>query len=175
MRTFIEIGTCDFDTLNFLSDVGWRGVMVEPVKKYLNNIPQKPNIHYLNYAVDWECGTRTMYLVNDSTVNDDHDYAGMSSFYKGNPNLTEEIIVNTITFEKIFSLCNITEIDILKIDAEGYDLEILKMFPFDKVKPKFIQIEHQHIDFLQMREILSKEMYYWVSAERDTFAYYAGQ
>jgi hypothetical protein len=40
MKTFLEIGTCDFDTLNFLSDAGWRGVMVEPVKKYLNNVPQ---------------------------------------------------------------------------------------------------------------------------------------
>jgi hypothetical protein len=99
----------------------------------------------------------------------------MSSFYKGNDNLTEELIVNTITFDKIFELCDIESIDILKIDAEGYDLEILKMFPFNKIKPKFIQVEHQHIDFIQMQKLLSEQMYYWVSAERDTFAYYAGQ
>lgn len=175
MKTFLEIGTCDFDTLNFLSDNGWKGVMVEPVKKYLNNIPQKPNIHYLNYAVDWQCGTRSMYLANESLVKSDYDFAGMSSFYKNNESLTEELIVNTITFDRIFELCNIESIDILKIDAEGYDLEILKMFPFDKIKPKFIQVEHQHIDFIQMQKLLSEQMYYWVSAERDTFAYYCGQ
>jgi FkbM family methyltransferase len=116
-----------------------------------------------------------MYLANESVVKNDYNFAGMSSFYKGNDNLTEELIVNTITFDKIFELCDIESIDILKIDAEGYDLEILKMFPFNKIKPKFIQVEHQHIDFIQMQKLLSEQMYYWVSSERDTFAYYAGQ
>ena len=76
MKTFLEVGTCDFNTLNYLSDLGWRGVMVEPVKKYLNNIEQKPNIHYLNYAVDWECGQRLMYLANDAIVEQDRDFSG---------------------------------------------------------------------------------------------------
>ena len=174
MKTFLEIGTCDFQTLNFLSDWGWRGVMVEPVKKYLNNIEQKPNIHYLNYAVDWECGTRTMYMASDDIVNQDHDFAGMTSFYQRNNSLVNELVVNTITFEKIFELCDITQIDILKIDAEGHDLELLKMFPFHLLTPKCIQLEHEHIDWKAMQQFLTDKMYYWVSNETDTIAYYAG-
>ena len=146
MKTFLEIGTCDFDTLNHLSDDGWRGVIIEPIKKYLNNIPQRPNIHYLNYAVDWECGTRTMYVADDFIVNEDHDFAGMSSFYPYSSVLTQEVVVNTITFDKIYNMCNITEIDLLKIDAEGHDYEILQMLFRNPIKPKYIQAEIKHLN-----------------------------
>ena len=146
MKTFLEIGTCDFDTLNHLSNDGWRGVIVEPIKKYLNNIPQLPNIHYLNYAVDWECGTRTMYLADDSIVSEDHDFAGMSSFYPYSSVLTQELVVNTITFDKIYNMCNITEIDLLKIDTEGHDYEILQMLFRNPIKPKYIQAEIKHLN-----------------------------
>ena len=46
------------------------------MKKYLNNIPQKSNVHYLNYAVDDKVGTRTLYHASDATVNKDKDFAG---------------------------------------------------------------------------------------------------
>ena len=170
MKTFLEVGTCDFNTLNYLSDLGWRGVMVEPVKKYLNNIEQKPNIHYLNYAVDWECGQRLMYLANDAIVEQDRDFSGMSSFYKRVPALTEEMLVNTITFEKIFDLCKITQIDILKIDAEGYDLELIKMFPFHIIKPKNIRAEVEHIDVIAMAELLASHGYHCDYDSTDVFA-----
>ena len=146
MKTFLEIGTCDFDTLNHLSNDGWRGVIVEPIKKYLNNIPQLPNIHYLNYAVDWESGTRAMYLAPDDIVEQDHDFAGMSSFYNTNSILKNEVVVNTITIHQIYTLCNITEIDLLKIDTEGHDYEILRMVLNYTIRPKYIQAEIKHLN-----------------------------
>ena len=44
MKTFIEIGACDFDTLVHLSDEGWQGIVVEPIREYYNNIERKPNV-----------------------------------------------------------------------------------------------------------------------------------
>ena len=170
MKTFLEIGSCDFDTLNYLSDFGWRGVIVEPIKKYLDKIPQKPNIHYLNYAVDWECGTRSMYLASDELVEQDHDFAGMSSFYDYSDVLTNEVVVNTITLEQIFEMCNITELDILKIDAEGHDLEIIKMFPFYLCKPKYIRVEAKHCDIQMMITLLSSMGYHCDYDSSDIFA-----
>lgn len=160
MKTFLEIGSCDFDNLNYLSDHGWGGVIVEPIKKYLDKIPQKPNVHYLNYAVDWECGVRTMYMAPEELIEQDHDYAGMSSFYNTNATLTRETIVNTITLDKVFEMCNITKLDILKIDAEGHDLEILKMFPFHVCKPKYIRVESLHSDVTAMIGLLSSMGYH---------------
>ena len=40
MRTkiFVEIGVCDFDTLEPLQRNGWQGYYVEPVEEYANKI-----------------------------------------------------------------------------------------------------------------------------------------
>ena len=51
-KTFIEIGSNCFDTLNFLGGEGWSGVIIEPVEYYLNKIsPKYENIVYENFAV----------------------------------------------------------------------------------------------------------------------------
>ena len=174
MKTFLEVGTCDFRTLNHLSDSGWRGVIVEPVKKYLNNIEQKPNIQYLNYAVDVENGTRIINMAPEELVEQDRDFSGMSSFVNRNYRLSEKLLVNTITFDRLIEFCDITELDILKIDTEGYDLILLQSFPFDKIKPKFIQAECEHIDTDSMVELLESNGYYVQPTFRDVFAYYVG-
>jgi len=172
MKTFLEIGSCDFDTLNYLSDEGWQGAIVEPMEKYLNNIPRKPNVHYLNYAVDEKEGTRILYHANDDVVNYDRDYAGMSTFTQQEPIgfLTEEAIVNTITFERVLELTKFTEIDYLKIDVEGYDLILLRMFPFGIVKPKSIKIEYHHIGLELICEPLRQQGYHCENDGTDVYA-----
>ena len=35
MPFFIEVGTCDFDTLDQLARNGWSGIMVEPIAPLL--------------------------------------------------------------------------------------------------------------------------------------------
>ena len=173
MKTFLEIGSCDFQTLNHFSDHGWQGAIVEPMKKYLNNIPQKPNVHYLNYAVDDKVGTRILYHASDKTVKEDRDFAGMSSFLPPRPAyevLTEETIVNTITFEKIFEFTGFTQIDYLKIDVEEYDLELLKIFPFHITKPSFIKIEYWHLGHEPFVDILEKQGYHCEISDRDIYA-----
>lgn len=171
MKTFLEIGTCDFRTLNYLSDYGWRGVIVEPVKKYLNNIEQKPNVHYLNYAVDVKSGTNTIRMAPEELVNQDYDYAGMSSLCSTNPLLSEEMVINTITFDKIIDLCDITQIDYLKIDTEGYDWVLLQVFPFHRVRPKFIQIESEHLGRNEIDTYLSEMGYHTMGDSTETYAY----
>jgi len=41
---------------------------------------------------------------------------------------------------------NITNIDLLIIDAEGYDYKIIKAITFIIIKPKVIIYEHSHLD-----------------------------
>ena len=40
----------------------------------------------------------------------------------------------------------INKLDLLQIDAEGYDFELLKIFPFSKVTPRIIHFEHLHLN-----------------------------
>lgn len=175
MKTFVEIGSCDFNTLNYLGDLNWRGVIIEPIKKYLDNLPQKPNIHYLNYAIDYTKGQRIMFMAEDDVVEQDRDYAGMSSFYQYNDALSKEILVNTIPILDVIKMCDITEIDFLKIDTELYDYEILKMFPFDLISPKIIKVETREgltkLDTkTAIRNLLISKGYHIETDTDDTFA-----
>ena len=52
-----------------------------------------------------------------------------------------KIKTKTITFEDICRLNNITEIDYLQIDTEGFDSEIIKMINFNKYKINTIRFE----------------------------------
>tara|TARA_R110000796_G_scaffold202696_2_gene318976 strand:- start:1713 stop:2261 length:549 start_codon:yes stop_codon:yes gene_type:complete len=146
MKTFLEIGSCDFDTLSYLSHYGWRGIILEPIPTYFNNLKFEENIHYINAAIYPTDGVTTMTCAEDDVVDRDHDFAGMSSVYNNtNPLLTKKVEVKTICFETLFKVTNITEIDYLKIDTEGYDGEVLQMFPWDICKPKYIKFESVHL------------------------------
>lgn len=52
----------------------------------------------------------------------------------------------TITFDTICKNHNITEIEYLQIDTEGFDSEIIKMIDFDKYKIKTIRFEKWEFD-----------------------------
>jgi|TARA_B100000073_G_scaffold346964_1_gene359823 FkbM family methyltransferase len=160
MKTFIEIGSCDFNTLNHLHYDGWRGVIVEPVIEYLDNLEKHPSINYVNAAVDTQDGERELWMCPQEYQKVSRDYRGMSSFHrdihhgsvvgeqvlndKGKPVHTESRSVKTITWNTLVETFNINEVDYLKIDTEGHDWEILKSIDLNKIKPKVIKIEHKH-------------------------------
>ena len=49
--------------------------------------------------------------------------------------------VDCMTLEQLFEKHNLTSLDLLQIDAEGYDYEILKTLDFSKIKPRYINFE----------------------------------
>ena len=57
----------------------------------------------------------------------------------------EKVAVRCENFEYILDKYEISKLDLLQIDAEGYDFELLKIFPFTKVVPKIIHFEHIHL------------------------------
>lgn len=171
MKTFVEIGSCDFNTLTHLSHHGWRGVIVEPIKKYFDNIPTERNIQYVNAAVDWEDGGATMWTAPDEVTQEDRDFKGMSTIHKSrNDILSVPIEVKTISFKTLFDMTGVNKIDYLKIDTEGYDGEILKMFPWDDIQPNFIQFESKHIDIQPTLDLLKSKGYHCEIESENTFA-----
>lgn len=147
MRTFVEIGSCDFGTLNDFADHNWNGVIVEPIKKYLDKLPTKENVVYLNYAIDETSGSRIMNLVNEDLVSEDHDFAGMSSFHEVTNKPTYQEEVKTKTYQEMIQDSGIERIDYLKIDTEGHDWTILKNVVLDgPMRPNYIKVEHKHLD-----------------------------
>ena len=177
MKTFLEIGSCDFDTLEYLADLGWKGVMIEPIPKYYNRLRggnPRSNIHYLNVAVDWTEGERVMYMASKEKVSEIGYTSGMSSFFPNPDVFSEEVIVKTLTIDRIFEICEIQHVDFLKIDTEGYDAEIVKMFPFERCKPDFVKVEKEHLSHKDLNDTISRlssNGYHCEWTERDIFAF----
>lgn len=177
MKTFLEIGTCDFETLSYLADLGWNGIMVEPIPKYFKRLVGSstyPNIYYINAAIDWNDGERIMYTASKEDIEKLPYTVGMSSFFSKPDILSEKVTVRTVTLKNVFEMCGVTHIDFLKIDAEGYDSEIVKMFPFESCRPDFVKVEKEHMNDDQLTETitrLSSHGYHCEWAERDIFAF----
>ena len=180
MKTFVEIGSCDFDTLNYLGDEGWRGVIVEPIKERLDNLAKLANVTYLNVACAKEFGKATIWKFKDEEIAKDYDLAGMTSFRpevfnskKVNETMSkmEKREVITMTYTNILDVAGIDRVDFLKIDTEGYDWIILQTVDFEGPRrPKFIKLEHAHIDDILAAEFLEDRGYYVDVQEKDIFA-----
>ena len=169
MKTFVEIGTSSFNTLRHLCDKGWRGVMVEPIEVALNQIPDHENLIKVQGAIDKDFSIRTLTKLKDEYWDDetiDKDYLGMASlhseavlkddFYK---EMIEQVEVGCVTFEFLMDQLGITEIDYLKIDAEGLDYDILSTIDFNKFNIKAIRAEHEHIESSLLVDLLEKNNY----------------
>lgn len=69
-----------------------------------------------------------------------------SVFLKKNEFKYKTLNLKCLTPSSLLKKYNITDIELLKIDAEGFDYEILMNWPFDIIKPKYVQFETAHLD-----------------------------
>jgi FkbM family methyltransferase len=173
-KKFIEIGSCDFRTLRYLCTKGWEGVMVDPYQKYLDNIEGHDNLTKVCVAVGPEQTVTKYHKIKDEVLeNSDLDYRGMGSidpdtpllldYYKGT---IESFDVAVITFDDLVELTEIgNEIDFLKLDTEGMDLQIIQSIDFEKYDIKVILSEvreswEDHLkDFLEDKGYLVQILY----------------
>lgn len=178
-KKFIEIGTCDFRTLRYLCDQGWQGVMVDPHKPFLNNISDHENLTKVCVAVGPESKTTKYYKIKDSFLKDSElDYRGMGSIDPKTPLLLDEYKgkienndVQVITFDDLISVSGIgTEIDYLKVDAEGMDLEIIQSIDFQKYDIRVILMEVRWFWKEHAKDYLEQNGYLVQILHNDLFA-----
>lgn len=174
---FIQVGAndgvsgCDHIRQNVITK-GWSGILVEPVphifKKLVKNYEGQPLISFENAAIGTKDGTQVFYHFDES-MSSWHNELG--SFKKeilsrhGIENVDElikELQVPVIAFTSLLKKYNITHLNILNIDTEGYDYEILKTIDFSFVKPSVIIYEHRHLsteDYKASIQLLNKHDY----------------
>jgi len=174
MKVFVEIGVGLFGTCHQLLENGWRGIMIEPLKEVCDKIVPHPNLSVENVAISTEKGTEILLRVNDeNTFKEPSLVLGMSGLKKGfNPllgknydGLVNEIEVETVTIQDIIEKYKLKEIDFLKVDTEGMDIEILLDYSFD-ILPTMIKFEHVHgsgtiydYSFVGLDQIASTQKY----------------
>jgi FkbM family methyltransferase len=140
--TFLDIGANDGKTLSNtakLVELGWEGVMVEPApdafsqleKTYLYNKRVQP----INCAISDKAGVITFYNSLDTLI---------SSISEDAVKMWKQpytaINVQSLTYKLLLEEVSIKDFDFISIDAEGFDLIILKQI--DLTNTKMICIEH---------------------------------
>ena len=66
-------------------------------------------------------------------------------------------------------LFDMKEIDFLKVDVEGHELNVFLNYSF-KVKPKIIKVEHKHVDDIALSKKLEENGYLVWTEKHDIYA-----
>lgn len=135
---FLEIGTSNFDTLIEQATDDTVGMSVEPIRHYLESLPEKANVTKVNAAI--KAGSREdtclVYYIPEDVIAKNN----LPSFMKGCNAINcyhlqhslfnvEELVVKEeieqISIVDLLKKHNIRKIKFLKIDTEGGDGYIL--------------------------------------------------
>lgn len=138
---YVDIGSCDFDTAYDVAKSGDRVLLVEPIKYYLDRIPDRENQVKANVAISSTTGQIPVYYVPDVSIHLFHLPSwtrGCNSVGQRHPtvdrllearglnlNIVNKNIVEVISFKELCDRYDITEIGKLKIDTEGHEQYIL--------------------------------------------------
>ena len=178
MKYFIEIGSNSFDTLIPLAEHGWSGVIVEPLSQYLEELPVRDNVTYVNAAISTHDGSCIMKVYNEDLCERDSDFRGMSTLeteglVEQNADILHDEEVECMTYQTLIDThcSDFPQVDFLKIDTEGHDLKILETIDFHgHLRPKLIKVEHAHCNDVKMRHLLESEGYFTMVDRHDIYA-----
>ena len=153
MKTFLEIGTADFDTLIPLAEKGdWTGYCVEPIPHHCKTLRKMSDglpvtiveaaISDYDGAINMLVGGGLDWAEGISHVSDSNHRGGRLLDEPGNAFLRRgEISVKCMTLDTLIDFYGIDKIDFCKIDVEGHELNVLENYSW-RVMPKFMKIEH---------------------------------
>lgn len=145
---FIEIGTSDFRTLIETND--GVGLSIEPIKFYLDNLPNKSNVTKVNVGISNYNGEAKIFYITPDNIkkyNLPNWVRGCNSINSPHPTVKKLLgdkyddiinidLIKIINWETLIDEYNITEINTLKIDTEGHDAVILRDYYNNCLKNK---------------------------------------
>ena len=170
LKTFLEIGVADFDTLIPLAAKGgWTGYCVEPMPHHVVTLEEMAKglpVAICPYAISDRNGVIRMavgggedWATGANHIIDANHRGAKLLDIPGNQHLRkDDIDVQCFTLDHFIDNNNITEIDFCKIDVEGHELNVLSGYSW-RVKPKFMKVEHKHLPGNELDQILTPQGY----------------
>lgn len=174
---FIQIGAYDGISndliYSFVKELDWHGCLVEPIHENYNHLIQNylhknEKLSFFNVALGNKDGVAEMYTIQKNIDNalpewcyqlSSFNYQTITSHSKYEPKIESSIhtqLVNVISFDTLLKKLNYPKVDILIIDAEGYDYEILKSINWSNIHPDIIIFEYVHITRSELNSIFEK-------------------
>jgi FkbM family methyltransferase len=174
---------------------GLTAVLIEPVRDYFDQLTSNyaglEGVRFENVAIADAIGTREFYRlgVNPQDYGYPEWLAQLGSLKQdrmtdiwsrceADPKLQEfwlahrvVDVVECMTLPALLERHGIAEVDLLQIDAEGYDFEILKTIDFSRIAPRFINYERLLLgdQEAQCRAMLQAAGYRMTDYGQDTF------
>jgi len=155
---FVELGAfngIDYSNTAFLEfNRNWTGILIEPsFNCYKQCITNRPSSICVNAA----CVSHDYKL---TTINGDFNDITMASIDGIRLNNTENLVsVPALTLDYIFDNNNVKTIDLLSLDAEGYEFEILKGMNLNKYRPRYMLIEIYRNEYDNITSYLNQYNY----------------
>jgi FkbM family methyltransferase len=187
---FIQVGSNDGshnDPLRaHLLRHGWSGIMVEPVpyvfERLRANYGAQKGVRLEQVAIGPVEGPIPFYHLAQTDEALPQWYDQLGSFLRENivkhadqiPRLEERILetmVQSMTFRSLCRKHDVRKIDLLHIDAEGFDYEVIKTVDFGLYAPDVLLYEHKHLsasDLAACEALLRSHDYECLSDGADT-------
>jgi FkbM family methyltransferase len=151
------------NTVHFYQS-GWRGINIEPTPSAIKlfNIFRRRDIN-LNIGISAIAGILPFYCFNEPALNSfDKEISTARSETNTKYKITNVINIKTIPLEQVLAthLPEGQTIDFLSIDAEGFDMEVLKSNNWDKYVPLFIMVEVE----IDIQNMAGSEIYNYLLA-----------
>jgi len=145
-----------------------KSILVEPIIEYFEDLKKNyknfENVHFENSAITADNKEREIFLVNKKNLhNYDEHVRGINSFDKNhlikhgvNSNHIIKKKINCISISSLLIKYNISNLDLLFIDAEGYDADILLDFLNNSKQEPIIIFEYVHIKNDVLKNLINK-------------------
>jgi FkbM family methyltransferase len=178
---FIQVGSNDGVSNDplfpYIKKNGWKGVLVEPIPHHCVELEKlhecNANVSVCCAAISSHRGSTKFYTLNEEAkvLYPELKPTQLSSFDRNHiikhydgvlEDFIQEIDVNTLSLDDLIDDMGWSNIDLLHIDAEGFDFQVLMSLSLEKHRPKFIMLERWHLtqdDDLLMRDTLIKYGY----------------
>jgi FkbM family methyltransferase len=191
--TFVQIGSCDGKANDPLHDVilsnRWSGLLVEPMpdlfEQLVANYDGTPNLTFFQVAIGAGAGTMTMYSV-DPRPGDPEWVVQLTSFDRdvvmshsvdlpGLDTRIRAVEVQSRTVASLIDEAGLEKVDLVHIDAEGFDDQIIQNLPLSAPwAPQFLIFEKKHLSAIRYADLktsLRQAGYKLVNLWPDELAY----
>jgi FkbM family methyltransferase len=170
VKNIIQIGANDgkrFDEINFfIKRFDSKAILIEPIQKNFlelkRNYKNSKNVFFENSAITKKNDIVHLFKVKDSNLNLYRSHIrGINSFdikhlikhgVKKKHIIKEKVF--TLTFAELFKKYYIKNLDLLLIDAEGYDAELVIEFLKLKKFRSIIIFEYIHVNNAKLKKLL---------------------